>query len=77
MDFSIFWQCFFTLLKSPLPYFTTIVALRSVFPAEFDPRTVKGYVPVVVGVPVMAAVVAFNNNPGGRLPDTMEKVGAG
>ena len=59
------------------PYFTTIVVLRSVFPAEFNPRTVKGYVPIVVGVPVMAAVDAFNDNPGGRLPVRMEKVGAG
>ena len=54
-----------------------MVALRSVFPAEFDPRIVKGYVPIVVGVPVMAAVDAFNDNPGGRLPVRMEKVGAG
>ena len=51
--------------------------LRSVFPAEFDPRTVKGYVPTVVGLPVMAAVEAFSDNPGGKLPVRMEKVGAG
>jgi hypothetical protein len=54
-----------------------MVALRSVFPAEFDPRIVKGYVPIVVGVPVMAAVDAFNDNPGGRLPVRIENVGAG
>jgi len=42
-----------------------------------DPRIVKGYVPIVAGVPVMAAVEAFNDIPGGRLPERMEKVGAG
>jgi len=51
--------------------------LRSVFPTELDPRTVKRYVPTAVGVPVMAAVEAFNDIPGGRLPERMEKLGAG
>ena len=54
-----------------------IVAFRSVLPTEFEPRTVKGYVPTAVGVPVMAAVEAFKDSPGGRLPFRMEKVGAG
>ena len=60
-----------------LPYFTTIVVLRSVFPAELDPRTVKAYEPAVVGLPVIAAVEAFRLSPGGRLPDTIENDGAG
>ena len=58
-------------------YFTTIVVLRSVFSAEFDPRTVKAYEPAVVGLPVIAAVEAFRLSPGGRLPLTTEKLGAG
>jgi hypothetical protein len=34
-------------------------------------------VPKVVGVPVMDAVEAFKDNPRGRLPERMEKLGAG
>lgn len=33
--------------------------------------------PPVVGVPVIAAVEAFNDIPGGRLPVRTEKAGAG
>jgi len=38
---------------------------------------VKAYEPTVVGLPVIAAVDAFNDNPGGRLPVRIENVGAG
>ena len=43
-------------------------------PVESTTFAVKLYVPAVVGVPVMAPVVAFNVRPAGRLPAEIENV---
>ena len=61
--------------------FTVILQLISLIldlrPEESMISTVKLNVPAVVGVPVMAPVVAFSVKPGGRLPARIEKVYGG
>ena len=57
---------------------TVIVQLAVVVPAavpvESTTFAVKLNVPAVVGVPVMAPVLAFNVRPAGRLPLLIENV---
>jgi len=43
--------------------------LIAVWLAASVTRTVNGYVPAVVGVPLMTPVVIFRERPGGRLPE--------
>jgi len=43
-------------------------------PVESTTFAVKLYVPAVVGVPVMAPVLAFKAKPAGRLPLAIENV---
>lgn len=50
------------------------VFARAVPPVESVTFAVKPHAPAVVGIPVMAPVVGFSFNPGGKLPETIEKV---
>ena len=51
-----------------------VVVVPAAVPLESTTFAVKLNVPGVVGVPVMAPVVAFNVRPAGRLPEEIEKV---
>ena len=50
------------------------VAVPAALPVESTTVAVKLNVPAVVGVPVMAPVLAFNVRPAGRLPPVIEYV---
>ena len=51
-----------------------VVAVPAAVPVESTTLAVKLNVPAVVGVPVMAPVVAFKVRPAGRLPLAIENV---
>ena len=51
-----------------------VVLLVAGFPEESTTLAVKLKEPSDDGVPVMAPVLVFNDNPGGSVPDTIEKL---
>ena len=49
-------------------------SLAAAVPVESTASAVYGKVPAAVGVPVMAPVAPFNDNPGGSGPAVIRKV---
>jgi len=52
----------------------TMLSSLVVFPTEFVALTVKLYVPIEVGAPVIAPVVSFKIKPAGSVPFAIDQV---